>query len=112
MPEVSYWESLFDIPLILDQLGINNSVSDIVEFGCGYGTFTMPIAKQIQGTLFAFDIDLDMIEFTQNRLQEARIKNVICKNQDVLVNGYDLPSESMDTVLLFNILHHDNPVEL
>ncbi|NQU11895.1 class I SAM-dependent methyltransferase, partial [bacterium] len=40
MPEEAYWESLFDVPLILDRLGMDARLGDVVEFGCGYGTFT------------------------------------------------------------------------
>ena len=40
MPEEGLWETLFDVGLILDRLGIDDTVQDIVELGCGYGTFT------------------------------------------------------------------------
>lgn len=36
MPEELYWGSLFDIPVILDRMGLNPSLRDVVEFGCGY----------------------------------------------------------------------------
>jgi hypothetical protein len=43
MPEEAYWESLFDVPLILSKLGIGR-FGDVVELGCGYGTFSIPVA--------------------------------------------------------------------
>ena len=61
MPEEAYWESLFDVPLILDRLGIDARLRDVVEFGCGYGTFTIPVARRISGTLRTFDIDQAMV---------------------------------------------------
>ena len=112
MPGVSYWESLFNVPLILERFGIGNLTGDIVELGCGYGTFTIPVAQQIQGTLTTFDIEPDMVEYTQNRLVEKNIHNVIVQQRDVLKAGYGLPEESVSACLLFNILHHDNPVDL
>ena len=30
---------------------------DVVEFGCGYGTFTIPAAQLIEGKLIALDIE-------------------------------------------------------
>jgi 16S rRNA A1518/A1519 N6-dimethyltransferase RsmA/KsgA/DIM1 with predicted DNA glycosylase/AP lyase activity len=45
MPEEAYWNSLFDIQVIIDWLAIPKN-STIVEIGCGYGTFTVPIAKK------------------------------------------------------------------
>jgi tRNA A58 N-methylase Trm61 len=55
MPEEAYWESLFDVPLILSRLGIKR-FRDVAELGCGYGTFSIPVARAIQGTLFTFDM--------------------------------------------------------
>jgi predicted RNA methylase len=57
MPDEDYWETLFDVPLILDALGIDSRLRDVAEFGCGFGTFSIPIAQRISGELIAFDID-------------------------------------------------------
>jgi hypothetical protein len=40
MPEEEYWESLFNVELILDRMGIDTTMRDVAELGCGYGTFT------------------------------------------------------------------------
>jgi len=42
MPEESFWETLFDVNLILDRLEIDKRVGEVVELDCGYGTFTLP----------------------------------------------------------------------
>ena len=57
MPEASFWESLFDVGLVLDRMAIDGSVRDLAEFGCGYGTFTLPAARRISGILHTFDVD-------------------------------------------------------
>jgi tRNA G46 methylase TrmB len=46
MPEEAYWETLLDAPLILDRLGVDARLRDVVELGCGYGTFAIPVAKR------------------------------------------------------------------
>ena len=51
MPDEAFWESLFDVPLILSKLDIGH-FKDVAELGCGYGTFSIPIAKAIQGKLY------------------------------------------------------------
>jgi SAM-dependent methyltransferase len=112
MPEQEYWESLFDIATILDELGIDARVNDAVEVGCGYGTFTLPVAQRIRGTLHSFDIETEMIEQTRARLAQADAKNVTLQERDVVAEGFSLPGDSVDAVLLFNILHAENPVEL
>lgn len=106
MPEEEYWESLFDVPLILTRLGVNDSVRDVVEFGCGYGTFSIPVARAIRGTLYTFDIDPEMIERTRQRAGDLRI---VCTNRDILLSGFGIDA---DAALLFNILHCEQPVTL
>lgn len=112
MPEEAYWESLFDVPLILDRLGIDSGLGDVAELGCGYGTFTVPIAQRVGGVVDTFDIDADMIRRTQQRAAEAGVPNVRCHLRDVFTEGFGLPEGSRDACLLFNILHAEEPQRL
>lgn len=112
MPDESYWESLFDIPLILDRLGINARLKDVVELGCGYGTFTLPAAKRVSGELLTYDIDEQMVERTRLRAETEGISNVTCAVRDVFSDGFGVEPESKDACLLFNILHAEEPVKL
>jgi SAM-dependent methyltransferase len=112
MPEEAYWETLFDVGLILDRLGVNFRLQDVVEFGCGYGTFTIPIAKRISGTVTTFDIDPDMIERTRNRAESAASRNISYALRDVFAEGFGIEPASQDACLLFNILHCEEPVRL
>ena len=112
MPAQIYWESLFDIGRVLDGVGIDDRIADAVEVGCGYGTFTLPVAQRIKGTLHAFDIDAEMIEITRQRALAAGFQNLQLARRDVLADGFGLPVASVDAVLLFNILHTEEPIEL
>ena len=42
MPSLEQWESYFDPAGILDSLHLSG---EVVEFGCGYGTFTVAQAR-------------------------------------------------------------------
>src|SRR5437773_12509897 len=84
MPDETYWESLFDVPLILSRLGIER-FCDVAEFGCGYGTFSIPVAKAIRGTLYAFDIEPSMVVRTTER---ATGLNVVAEVRDVMTVGF------------------------
>ncbi len=112
MPEEAYWETLFDVPLILDRLGVSAQLWNVVEFGCGYGTFTIPVAKRISGTLTTFDIDGAMVERARKRAAEAGVYNVVYVLSDVFVDGFGGEAESKDACLLFNILHCEHPIKL
>jgi len=112
MPEEAYWETLLDVPLILDRLGINRELRDVVELGCGYGTFTLPVARRISGVLTTFDIEQAMVERTRQRAAQAGVSNVLYVLDDVFANGFGGAPASKDACLLFNILHCEQPVRL
>lgn len=112
MPEEAYWETLLDVPLILDRLGINRQLRDVVELGCGYGTFTLPVAKRISGVLTTFDIEPEMVERTRQRAAQAGVSNVLYVVGDVFADGFGGEPASKDACLLFNILHCEQPVKL
>lgn len=105
MPDESSWETLFDVPLILSRLNIGR-FDDVAELGCGYGTFTVPVANAIRGTLHTFDVEPEMIARTNERTAGLR---VVCRNRDVMEAGFGV---QVDAVLLFNILHCDDPTKM
>ncbi len=112
MPEEAYWETLFDVELILSRLGIDGALRDVVELGCGYGTFTIPVARRISGVLRTYDIEPVMIARTISRAKDADVNNIVCFERDVFTDGFGVSSESQDACLLFNILHCEEPVQL
>jgi ubiquinone/menaquinone biosynthesis C-methylase UbiE len=105
MPDEEYWNSLFDIDEILAWMNQGNEIAPVAEVGCGYGTFTVPVARKVTGRVYAFDIDPSMIEKARSNVRSAGIQNVEFHQRDVIEKGTGLPDESMCTVLLFNILH-------
>lgn len=112
MPDETKWNDFFDIDLVLSALNIDSQTIDLVEVGCGYGTFTIPTAKLIQGTLYAFDIEKEMIEHLHPKIQKQHIGNIVLEQRDILAQTTGLPENSVDYVMLFNILHHDSPLDL
>lgn len=112
MPEEQRWNDFFRIDHLLSAMEIDSAIVDMVEVGSGYGTFTIPSAKLIQGKLYAFDIEQDMIEYLNQKIQTEHIHNIILEKRDILAHTTGLPEGSVDYVMLFNILHHDSPLEL
>ncbi len=108
MPEMDYWESLFDVNKALDKLEIAGDINNIAEFGSGYGTFTIPASKKINGIVKALDIDSNMNLILAQRIDPLKISNVEISDRDFINKGTGLDDDSMDYVMLFNILHHDN----
>jgi SAM-dependent methyltransferase len=107
MPEEAYWNSLFDIPGIVDWLDVKSVIGPIVEIGCGYGTFTVPVAQQASGTVYAFDIEPGMLDTAKKNTSQAGLQNIRFVQRDIIEKGIGLEAESVGMVLLFNILHFD-----
>lgn len=109
MSAENMWSEFFQVDLILPKLQINSSISDLVEIGSGYGTFTIPASRIIKGKLYAFDIDKEMIEILSQKLLNDNIGNVKPEQRDILTQTTGLDDNSVDYVMLFNILHHESP---
>jgi len=112
MPEENFWETLLDAELVLDRLGVDGTLRNVVELGCGYGTFTLPVARRIAGVIEAVDIEPAMIERTRQRVEAAGVRNVVCALRDVMKDGFGGMPGSREACLLFNILHGEEPVRL
>ena len=112
MPDQNTWEKFFDPGKILKTLGLDHQVNDVVEFGCGYGTFTIPAAKIIKGKIYALDIEPEMIRITKDRARISKLSNIEAILCDFMAEGSNLPSESVDYAMLFNLLHLERPERL
>jgi SAM-dependent methyltransferase len=110
MPEEAYWESLFDVPRVLARMGIDDSLGDVAELGCGFGTFSIPIARTIRGTLHTFDIDPAMVDRTRERGTELSPGKIACELRDVMRDGFGVTG--MDAALVYNLLHCEEPMVL
>jgi SAM-dependent methyltransferase len=112
MPPPETWESFFDPPAILTALGCSELDGDVLELGCGYGTFTIAAAVRVRGTVHALDIDPVMVAATAQRAARGGFTNVAAEVRDFVVAGPGRPERSVRFAMLFNILHLEDPVAL
>jgi SAM-dependent methyltransferase len=112
MPDEEMWEQFFDTAVILTSFGLHHGVHDLAEFGSGYGTFTLAAARCVSGVVHAFDIEPDLVSMVQEKCRYAGLDNVQATVRDFVGQGTGLPDNSIDAALLFNILHHEEPVAL
>lgn len=110
MPEEQLWESFFNPELIIERLFGDSLEGNAAEFGCGYGTFTLEIARRTKGRLYAFDIEEEMIQKVKGRVKD--LSNVEVLLRDLENEGTGLEDESVQSVALFNILHGHDPLRL
>jgi len=112
MPDQEMWDTFFDPNTILDDLGIQDLHGNIVDVGCGYATFTIPAARKSKGMIYALDIEKEMIQKVQKTATEARLRNVVAIQRDFIAQGTGLPENSSEYVMLFNILHVEEPLKI
>jgi SAM-dependent methyltransferase len=109
MPDEGMWREFFDAEAILRSLQLDSSCQDVVDFGCGYGTFAIPAARIVRGTVHAVDVQPDMVSVTQAKAEAEGLPNVRAYLRDFASDGTGLPPASVDYAMLFNILHAECP---
>lgn len=110
MPDETWWATFFDVDRTLDLMfGAGGPKGDIVEFGCGYGTFTIPAARRTRGIFMALDIEPEMVTRVASQSAEARLGNVHAILRDFVAQGTGLDDSSQDHAMIFNLLHLEDP---
>lgn len=93
-----------DAQAMIEQLGLKPGM-DVCDFGCGVGYHTLPIAQAIapEGTVYAVDLQIDMLRAMIGRAKEFGVTNV----QPVLTrsNVPDLPEQAFDLLLMVDVYH-------
>jgi SAM-dependent methyltransferase len=112
MPVSWQWEEFFDPERVVDLLGCADAPGDVVEFGCGYGTFTLPVARKLTGTVHALDVDPEMIGNVTRSAALDGIGNIVPTLCDFMEDGTGLADDSMVHAMVFNLLHIENPLGL
>lgn len=97
---------------MVEKLDCTGPCGDVVEFGCGYGTFTIPAAKQTNGKVIAIDIEPKLVAATVSRAEAAGLSNVFGVVRDFIADGCGMPDQQASRAMLFNILHIENPLGL
>lgn len=105
MPAEEMWHSFFDPETTLARLGLASDCECVIDFGCGYGTFSIPAARMVRGTVHALDIEPEMIAVTKAKADQQRLANVRTWQRDFVETGCGLADGAADYVMLFNILH-------
>ncbi len=112
MPVEETWDAFFSPGKILSLFGLDKETGDVVDFGCGFGTFTLAAARLVSGTVHALDIEPDMIHLVEDKCLREGVVNVHMELRDFVTNGTGLSDSTVDATLLFNILHHEHPMQL
>jgi ubiquinone/menaquinone biosynthesis C-methylase UbiE len=90
---------------LLERIGIRKGQT-VLDFGCGYGAYTIPVARIVgaQGRVYALDKDKEALDGLMQKAGSAGLKNI----ERMETSGepeIELADESVDAVLLFDVFH-------
>ncbi|CEG22634.1 Demethylmenaquinone methyltransferase [Planococcus massiliensis] len=111
--KVAYLESAarraeFSPAQLLDQMLLQKT-DKVLDFGAGTGYFTLPLAKKVEGTVYALDIDGAMLEMIRTKAEEQQIPNIQLIQGES--NRIPLPNASIDHIVASLVLHEIHPLE-
>ncbi len=104
--------SFLDPEEILDKLDLEPGLA-AAEFGCGSGSFTIPLAKRLKdGLVYAVDIQREPLSALKGRVQAENVNNVrIIRGNLEKTEGSTLGPGSVDLVLIVNVFFQSEEKE-
>jgi len=90
---------------LLERIGIRGGQT-ILDFGCGYGIYTIPVAKIVggQGRVYALDKDKEALDALMQKARSAGLTNI----ERMETSGeldIELADGTIDMVLLLDVFH-------
>jgi ubiquinone/menaquinone biosynthesis C-methylase UbiE len=90
---------------LLERIGVRKGQT-VLDFGCGYGMYTIPVARIVgeQGIVYALDKDKEVLDTLMQKARSAGLMNI----ERMETSGepeIELADETVDVVLLFDVFH-------
>ena len=113
MPDEEYWNTFFDAECVVGKVFSGKGYpGSVVEFGSGYGTFTLPAARQAAGSVTALDIEPELITRLRQKALAQSVHNVDACLRDFVAEGTGLARQTQAHAMIYNLLHIETPVAL
>jgi len=90
---------------VLERIGIRKGQA-VLDFGCGYGIYTIPVAKIVgeQGRVYALDKDKEALDTLMQKAGSEGLINIERMEPSGELE-IELADETVDVVLLFDVFH-------
>ena len=91
---------------LLKAIGIREG-QKVLDFGCGSGNYTIPVARIVgeRGLVYALDQDKGALDGLMHKAELMGLKNIIRLDASP-GSRIGLDNESVDVVLIFDVLHY------
>lgn len=101
---INKWEEKTGMEFV-NRVGIKPEAI-VLDFGCGEGLFSIPIAKHLapRGRVFAMDIDRSNLETLEKKARELSLNNIepVYSEDDLNIKFED---DFFDIILIYDVLH-------
>jgi SAM-dependent methyltransferase len=111
MPDEALWASFFNAEDAIAKLWPTPH-GDAVELGSGFGTFTLAAARHSHGIITALDIDPAMIARVRAKAEALGLSNICAREHDFVAGNLAVMPGSQTHVMLYNLLHMEEPLPL
>ncbi len=93
------------VEAVLDNLDLKEGMT-AGEFGCGSAIFSLALAKRLhRGKVYALDVQEEKLSALKGKMASAKVNNIHTILCDLEAsNGSTLPDNSLDVVLIPNVL--------
>lgn len=112
MPDEAPWASFFKVEAAIDKLRGSPVTGNVIEFGCGYGSFTVPVAQRTKRLVTALDIEPKMIDCVRHKAVAPGLPNIHAEVRDFVAHGSGVDTGSQAHAMIYNLLHLEHPVAL
>lgn len=116
MPTEQMWDTFFNPNAVLNLMDIDKQIRILIDIGCGYGTFLLPIAELVSTKAVGIDVDEEMVKVCKNKIKDHNIAKIEIMHGDIstedTIKALEQYKGQIDYVTLFNILHCEEPTNL
>jgi SAM-dependent methyltransferase len=116
MPSEQMWDTFFNPEEVLEKMEIDKKIRILMDVGCGYGTFLLPMAELVSTKVVGIDIDEEMAKICREKIKDNNIAKIEVIHGDIsaedTLKALEQYKGQVDYVTLFNILHCEEPTNL
>lgn len=95
-------QEVLPVDMVMDKMGLQKH--DVVaDLGAGNGYFTIPIATYTNETVYAVDLEPQMLESLKESADHEQLNNI--EQMTAELDNTPIPDQSVDKVLVSQVIH-------